>query len=66
MWYKYMFKFSCISTYISIVVCIDVIGAFHELGYTQTIAKNRKIQINLVLKDLKYVLQFEYLEQLIF
>jgi hypothetical protein len=66
MWYNYMFKFSCILTYNSIVVCIDVIGAFHELGYTQTVAGNMKIQINHVLKDLKYVLQFEYLEQLIF
>jgi hypothetical protein len=37
---------------------IDVIGAFHELGYTQTVAGNRKIQINLVLKDLKYGFQF--------
>ncbi|WJX69988.1 hypothetical protein P8452_54147 [Trifolium repens] len=34
-------------------VVIDVIGVFHELGYTQTLPGPRKIQINFKLKDLK-------------
>jgi hypothetical protein len=34
---------------------IDVIGAFHELGYTQTQQGSRKIQINFWMKDLKYI-----------
>lgn len=32
---------------------IDVIGAFHELGYTQTVPGSRKIQINFWMKDLQ-------------
>ena len=35
---------------------IDVIGAFHELGYTQTQPGSRKIQINFWMKDLKYII----------
>jgi len=35
---------------------IDVIGAFHELGYTQTQLGSRKIQINFWMKDLKYII----------
>jgi hypothetical protein len=31
----------------------DVIGVFHELGYTQTVPGNRKMQINFKLKDIK-------------
>ncbi|KAK2419876.1 replication protein A 70 kDa DNA-binding subunit B [Trifolium repens] len=34
-------------------VVVDVIGVFHELGYTQTEPGPRKIQINFKLKDLK-------------
>ncbi|KEH37977.1 DUF223 domain protein [Medicago truncatula] len=34
-------------------VLIDVIGVFHELGYTQTVPGSRKIQINFWMKDLK-------------
>ncbi|WJX76061.1 hypothetical protein P8452_59523 [Trifolium repens] len=34
-------------------VVVDVIGVFHELGYTQTLPGARKIQINFKLKDLK-------------
>lgn len=34
-------------------VLIDVIGVFHELGYTQTQQGSRKIQINFWMKDLK-------------
>ncbi|WJX44882.1 hypothetical protein P8452_31810 [Trifolium repens] len=34
-------------------VVVDIIGVFHELGYTQTVPGNRKIQINFTLKDLK-------------
>ncbi|WJX29887.1 hypothetical protein P8452_18484 [Trifolium repens] len=34
-------------------VCVDVIGVFHELGYTQTVPGNRKMQINFKLKDIK-------------
>ncbi|GAU30733.1 hypothetical protein TSUD_145300 [Trifolium subterraneum] len=40
-------------------VVVDIIGVFHELGYTQTVAGNKKIQINFTLKDLKYKLEFE-------
>ncbi|GAU49502.1 hypothetical protein TSUD_287320 [Trifolium subterraneum] len=34
-------------------VVVDIIGVFHELDYTQTVAGNKKIQINFTLKDLK-------------
>ncbi|WJX28421.1 hypothetical protein P8452_17141 [Trifolium repens] len=34
-------------------VCVDVIGVFHELGYTQTVPGNRKMQINFKLKDIQ-------------
>ncbi|KAK2394376.1 replication protein A 70 kDa DNA-binding subunit B [Trifolium repens] len=34
-------------------LCVDVIGVFHELGYTQTVPGNRKMQINFKLKDTK-------------
>jgi hypothetical protein len=33
----------------------DVIGAFHELGYTQLVPGGRKLQVNLKLKDHAYV-----------
>ncbi|GAU37752.1 hypothetical protein TSUD_102680 [Trifolium subterraneum] len=33
-------------------VVVDIIEVFHELGYTQTVAGNKKIQVNFTLKDL--------------
>jgi hypothetical protein len=35
-----------------VYVCTDVIGAFHEIGYTQLLPGARKLQVNLKLKDL--------------
>ncbi|KAK2448277.1 hypothetical protein QL285_007560 [Trifolium repens] len=32
-------------------VFVDVIGAFHEIGYTQLVPGGRKLQVNLKLKD---------------
>jgi prefoldin subunit 5 len=34
----------------------DVIGAFHEIGYTQLVPGGRKLQVNLKLKDHAYVI----------
>jgi hypothetical protein len=33
----------------------DVIGAFHEMGYTQLVHGGRKLQVNFKLKDLRYI-----------
>jgi hypothetical protein len=38
----------------------DVIGAFHEIGYTQLVPGGRKLQVNLKLKDHAYVLFLLY------
>ncbi|WJX53683.1 hypothetical protein P8452_39652 [Trifolium repens] len=32
-------------------VVVDIIGVFEELGYTQTVPGNRKVQVNFTLKD---------------
>jgi hypothetical protein len=40
----------------------DIIGAVDEIGYTQPHPGSKKIQVNLKLKDLRYiVIYFEWL-----
>jgi hypothetical protein len=52
---SYVFCWSYIITFLQQYLLSDVIGAFHELGYTQLVPGGRKLQVNLKLKDHAYV-----------